>query len=297
MNRFSASDAALEGFRLTREHAPTMLVWAVMYLFGVTTVGALMLLSLGKPLIEYIKQGGLNSFDPDKLAVVLAQSWPAFLGILVVVVLFLSVLTAGIFRLVLRPGERGFMHLRLGPDELRLTAVNFLLLPLGLLSAAIVDLVGNVVASQSGVLAGLFAAAVVASPMIWVGVRLSLATPVAFAEHRISIRHAWALSRGRFWPLLGMIVLAVIFYVIVWALILIICAVLAQLGGGASTSLGAPGAKFTVVGVVVLLLTLFFQMMLPIIQWVTIYAPFAVAYQQLHGDAPANPLRVRTEHG
>ena len=68
MNRFSASDAALEGFRLTREHAPTMLVWAVMYLFGVTTVGALMLLSLGKPLIEYIKQGGLNSFDPDKLA-------------------------------------------------------------------------------------------------------------------------------------------------------------------------------------------------------------------------------------
>ena len=32
-----------------------------------------------------------------------------------------------------------------------------------------------------------------------------------------------------------------------------------------------------------------------VIQVVMLYAPFAVAYQQVHGDAPANPLRVRTQ--
>jgi hypothetical protein len=31
-----------------------------------------------------------------------------------VVILFLSIMTAGIFRIVLRPGEKGFAHLRLG---------------------------------------------------------------------------------------------------------------------------------------------------------------------------------------
>ena len=39
------------------------------------------------------------------------------------------------------------------------------------------------------------------------------------------------------------------------------------------------------------------QMLIQVIQLVMIYAPFAVAYQQLHGDQPANPLRMRPEHG
>jgi hypothetical protein len=38
-------------------------------------------------------------------------------------------------------------------------------------------------------------------------------------------------------------------------------------------------------------------MLIQVIQLLMIYAPIAVAYQQLHGDLPANPLRMRTEHG
>jgi hypothetical protein len=43
--------------------------------------------------------------------------------------------------------------------------------------------------------------------------------------------------------------------------------------------------------------TLIIQLLLPILQVVMIYAPFAVAYQQLHGDQPANPLRVHAQNG
>jgi hypothetical protein len=297
MNGFSASEAALEGFRLTRERPGTIAAWSVINFVGVTTIGGLMLASLGAPLIEYIKKGGLNSIHPEELAGVLTASWPAFFGIMAVVILFLSIMTAGIFRIVLRPGEKGFAHLRLGKDELRLSAVNLMLLPMGLVFLAIVDLVGAQVAARSGNLAGLIAAALVAAPMIWVGVRLSLATPMTFAEHRISLRAAWGLTRGRFWPLFGMILLAVIFYIIIWALILIIYATLTQIGGGPENMLGAKGASISPMAIVVLLLTLALQMILPVLQSVMIYAPFAVAYQQLHGDEPANPLRARMEHG
>jgi MFS family permease len=297
MNGFSASEAALEGFRLTRERPGTIAAWSVINFVGVTTIGGLMLASLGAPLIDYIKKGGLNSIHPEELAGVLTASWPAFFGIMAVVILFLSIMTAGIFRIVLRPGEKGFAHLRLGKDELRLSAVNLMLLPMGLVFLAIIDLVGAQVASRSGNLAGLVAAALVAAPMIWIGVRLSLATPMTFAEHRISLKDSWGLTRGRFWPLFGMILLAVIFYIIIWALILIIYAALTQLGGGPDNMLGAKGVGVSPMAIVILLLTLALQMILPVLQSVMIYAPFAVAYQQLHGDQPANPLRARMEHG
>jgi len=48
-------------------------------------------------------------------------------------------------------------------------------------------------------------------------------------------------------------------------------------------------------GIVLAALVLFLQLILQVIQVVMIYAPFAVAYQQLHGDPPANPLRVRPQ--
>ena len=44
-------------------------------------------------------------------------------------------------------------------------------------------------------------------------------------------------------------------------------------------------------------ITLILQFLLQILQLVMIYGPFGVAYQQLHGDPPADPLRALPEHG
>jgi hypothetical protein len=295
MNGFSASEAALEGFRLTRERPGTIAVWSVVYALTILVLGAVMLLSLGLPFIDYIKKGGLASGDAEGLADMLSHSWPAFLLVMVLVVTFLSVLTGGIYRLVLRPGEAGVAHLRLGADEFRLTAVNLALFAIGVFSLVAADLVVTAVSMSGGPAAGVLAGILAAIPAIWIGVRLSLATPITFAERRIAIGASWNFTRGRFWPLFGMIVLTLIFYVMIWVLMAMIISPLVALAGGPVNLLDmkhlGPGA--ILVGVV----TILAQMLLPVLQWVIIYAPFAVAYQQLHGDEPANPLRMRPEHG
>jgi uncharacterized membrane protein len=128
---------------------------------------------------------------------------------------------------------------------------------------------------------------------IWVGVRLSLATPMTFASHRFAVRDAWGASRGKFWPLFGMIVLAVIFYVMVWLLISVIGMALIGLAGGAQALENI--RSLSGAAIVSVALYVFLQLILQVIQVVMLYAPFAVAYQQVHGDPPANPLRVRTQ--
>lgn len=284
MNGFSASEAALEGFRLTRERPGTILAWAGVYFIGIGLIAVLMMVSLGPQFIAIAKTGRITPEDADAVAGMLAQSGPAFVLVLLLVVLLLSVLTAGIYRLVLRPKEPGIAHLRLGIDELRLAAVNMVLFALGMIFLMI-GFVATAAAERVNPVLGVITGGAVLALTVWVGVRMSLATPMSFATHRIAIPAAWALTRGRFWPLFGMIVLAVIFYVMVWLLISIIGVAIVGLAGGqaglADMNHLAPGA------VVAGIATLVMQLLLSVLQVVMIYAPFAVAYQQLHGDAPA----------
>lgn len=295
MNGFSASEAALEGFRLTRERPGTIAAWSVINALAILILGGVMLLSLGLPFIDYLKKGGMASGDTRAMADMLSHSWPAFLLVMGLVVMFLSVLTGGIYRLVLRPGEAGFVHLRLGADEFRLTAVNLMLFGIGVISLVAADLLVSAASLRGGPAAGVVAGIAAAVPVTWIGVRLSLATPMTFAERRISLSGSWALTRGRFWPMFGMIALTLIFYIIIWVLMAMIISPMVALAGGPVNLMDLKhlGPAAIAVGVVTFLV----QMLLPVLQWVIIYAPFAVAYQQLHGDQPANPLRVRPEHG
>ncbi|WP_411287563.1 hypothetical protein [Phenylobacterium sp.] len=288
MNGFSASEAALEGFRLTRERPGAILAWSGLYAFGMAIIAFIMVTSLGEEAIAIARKGQLGPEDIDAIAGRLAQSAPAFVLILVLAVALMSILTAGIYRLVLRPGEKGFAHLRLGGDELRLTAVNLVLFGVGMV-CLLAGFIAAAAAEQAAPGMAVVAAAVVGALTIWVGVRLSMVTPMTFAARRITLGPAWELTRGAFWPLLGMIVLAVIFYVMIWLLITIIGIAIINLSGGqqAMTDVSAMGPMT----LIATLVTVVMQLLLSVLQVVMIYAPFAVAYQQLHGDAPANPLR------
>jgi hypothetical protein len=291
MIKFSASEAALEGFRLTRERPGTIFGWGVVYAVCVFIIGRLMLFSLDPQLVELTKKKDFNQQDIDQISTLLSQSWPAFLLVLVLLSALYSALMGGIYRLVLRPGEKGFLHLRFGKDEVRLTVVNLLLIGFGMVCLT-VELAAVAAAEQQGGMATV-AAMVLPLVTVWVGVRLSLATPMTFALRRFAVRDSWTASRGKFWALLGMITLAVIFYVMVWLLISIIGAAVIGVAGGADAlsnirSLAGPA----IIGVA---LNLFLQLVLQVIQVVMLYAPFAVAYQQVHGDQPANPLRARSQ--
>ena len=293
MSRFSASEAALEGFRLTRERPGTIFGWGVVYTVCMFVIGRLMLVSLDPQLIALTRNGGPKQEDIEQVSSLLAQSWPAFLLVLTLVTALLSTLMGGIYRLVLRPQERGFLHLRFGMDELRLTGVNLLMFALGMVCLTAELAAVAEARLQGGV--GVIAAVVLGGMTLWLGVRLSLATPMTFALRRFAIRDAWAMSRGCFWALFGMILLAVIFYVMVWLLISIIGAALIAVAGGQGAV--ADIKNLTGAAIVGVALYVFLQLVLQVIQIVMIYAPFAVAYQQVHGDAPANPLRARPQDG
>jgi hypothetical protein len=291
MNKFSASEAALEGFRLTRERPGTILGWGVVFAICIFLIGQIMLLSLDPKLVELSRQKPVDQQDVEQISALLAQSWPAFLLVLVLVVGLYSTLMGGIYRLVLRPQEKGFLHLRLGRDELRLTGVNLLLFAIGMVCLT-AELAAVAASNQQQ---GIAMVAAVVLPLItaWIGVRLSLATPMTFDLHRFAIRDSWRTSRGKFWPLLGMIVLAAVFYVIVWLLINIIGAALVALAGGSQALQNLSALRGT--AILMAALIVFLQLILQVIQVVMLYAPFAVAYQQLHGDPPANPLRLRPQ--
>ena len=290
--KFSPSEAALEGFRLTRERPGTVFAWAGVYFTGMLVIAIFMMVSLGPQFIALAKKG-MTADDVDSVAEMLTHSGPAFILVVLLAVFLVSLLTSGIYRLVLRPQEPGFAHLRLGRDELRLTAVNLLLFAIGML-CLFLGFVAVAAGEQVNPALGAVAGAVVAAVTIWIGVRLSLATPMTFATHRFSIREAWALTHGRFWSMFGMIVLAVIFYVMVWLLISIIAlAIVAVLGG----EQGAQSGQFSATAIAAGVATLIIQFVLQVLQLVMIYSPFAVAYQQLHGDAPARPLKTSDATG
>jgi len=280
MSRFSPSEAALEGFRLTRERPGTILGWAGIYFAGMMLIAGLMMVSLGPAFIEIARKGRFESDDIESVAGMLAQSWPAFLLVLILVVTLMSVITGGIYRLILRPEERGFLHLRLGRDELRLTIVNLLLFGFGLIcfTAGLV-----ITAAAQGVpLLGALLATAFFALTLWVGVRLSLVTPLTFEQGRINIRDGWEITRGRFWPLFGMIVMAVIFYVIVWLLMSIISfAIVAVAGGGQAVESGSLNPVALIAG----LATLILQFVLSVLQLVMIYAPLGLAYRQFRSPA------------
>ena len=212
MKTFSPSEAALEGFRLTRERPGTILVWGGVYFLGVVAMASVLALGLGPKFRTFLKSGGLDSGDTDAIADLLLRSWPAFVVALLIAFLILAVITAGIYRLVLRPEEPGLAHLRLGADEFRLAILNTLLFAMGFVFVALIEMTLQallVSQTQNSALTalGLFLGACL---MIWIGVRLSLATPMTFGQRKISISEAWRLSRGHFWSLLGTVVLALI---------------------------------------------------------------------------------------
>ena len=283
MSVFSPSDAAMEGFRLTKERPGMMLAWSAVYLGGILLIALAMMATLGPQFIALARKGQLGSSDFEAVAGLLAKSWPAFLLVLGMTALLMSIITGGVLRLVLRPEMHGFAHLRVGKDELRLTAANLICVAFYVMSL-IVGVVITTAAQQSGPIAGAIVAVAVICFALWVGVRLSLLLPSVFDTGRISFPEAWNRTRGHFWSLLGMIVLAVVFYVMVWALLSVISFAVVELSGGnqAMRDIGA----LTPITAIAAVVTLILQLLLQILQIVMIYAPFAVAYRQIRDAKP-----------
>jgi hypothetical protein len=308
MPGFSASDAALEGFRITRENPRAFGAW----------VGATFLVNVLGPVISVLMPAsvrhGLDTMTASETPTA-GQFLDALIVISPILILGLAiqcVMAAAVYRLIFRHSDTRFGYLRLGADELRLMALTliyvllFVLLVVGvtMVSAvllAIASVAGRVFAEFVGLVSWMASVGVV----VFVLVRLSLAPVATFAERRLALFESWTLTRGQFWKLLGTYALAVCCFAVVGILVLVlfsaVAGVIVLLSGGQLTELGAiikPDESslrgyFSVGLIAYMIVSSIFSALYNAV----IAAPGAVAYEKLHGEPPARPLTAQPEAG
>jgi hypothetical protein len=222
-------------------------------------------------------------------------------------ILLYAVLIAAVMRALLRPAERRFAYLRLGGDEARLIALIvllYLLVGAGLLAVFAlfggagfaIAASGSDTAQSGGMLVLVLLGIAAVCGFVYVGVRLSMAVPMTFAERRIRLFRSWGLTRGRFWPLFGGLALAAITAIMLIYAAELVAVVLFMIGGGGMLAANAtafsadPGAVLAGMGPVLILLGVIVVTIIAaaqIIAQVVMLAPYAAAYRMLAGDAEA----------
>lgn len=225
MSEFSATDVALEGFRVTKERWVPVLVWSVVEFIYTMVTFAILAVMAGPALTDFMTASATVT-DPQVLLAKLAGLAPAMLILLPVGLAFQSVLQCAFFRAVLKPGDKRFYYLSLGREELRVIGAMLLLYVLFILyyMAAAIIVITPVVAMKAagqgavgGAIAMLGVVAAICG-LIYGAVRLSLFVPQVFAEGGTDLRAAWRLTEGRFWVLFGVYVMAAILALLVYLL-------------------------------------------------------------------------------
>ncbi|WP_374569953.1 hypothetical protein [Phenylobacterium sp.] len=296
MKLFSPTDAALEGFRLTRERPRVLLAWAIFQFVLSLATAAIMIRLGGQHLMAIESASSSGAADYETMMSEFKDLAPVYAIILPLGLVMMSIMTAAVYRAVLAPSDARLAFLRLGADELRLAALKvvfifvwagiaFVVVFLAGAAAALAGVLGGAASRFIGVGIGLFAVGI----MLMVAVRLSLAPVITFAERRISVFESWKLTRGMFWPLLGAYVLAVAAIAVIGLLGMVIFSAVTSAivvaGGGTLADAGAafnPDATslasyFT--GRTIAYLA--FAGVLTALYYAVITAPGAVAYRAL----------------
>jgi hypothetical protein len=229
---FSASDAALEGFQVLRTHWRVIVGWALFNLLAlVALIVIIVIIGVGVSLA-----GAGGEASSSTAAVIGAIAGGVATG------LTETVLVVGLYRLMLRPAEPGFLHLRLGRDEGRLFLVVLILVcgvaAFAALTYAAIGLLGFL--GVAGHVAGALLALAVAG---WLWLRLGLAAPISFAEGRIDFPRSWRLTKGRAGALFGMWFLNFCLLMLVWLTLYLAMFVLSGLLTGFHGFAGAEGGE------------------------------------------------------
>lgn len=211
MSDFSPTDAAFEGFRIIRDKPGAVLGWTVFgFLWFLLLVGVLatgLLTHLTELRQELRPTGGGR--DWEELA---ARFGPAAAVGFVLSFAIYCILKSAIYRAVLHPDWKGLSHLNLGREEGRVFLVELaallLLAAYWAIGFALVVLVTEPLDWPLRFPLRLLLGFGLMAGWVWWGVRLAFNKVASYAEAQVSVFGAWPATRGRFWPLLGMFVLA-----------------------------------------------------------------------------------------
>ncbi|CAN5274679.1 hypothetical protein BH10PSE1_BH10PSE1_05050 [soil metagenome] len=227
--RFSAGEAAFEGFRVTRHHPWAVAVWSGVYVLTLLAMIVTVAPILAPAFDEF--RAFMVSGAPPSL-----QLQMRMLQAIVVVgplnLVSQAILLPAIYRAMTTEGGDRFGFVRLGRDELRALGVLGILLILvigiGVIGAFLRDLVSMLGLSVIG--GGVMVAAIGA--ILYVSVRLVLLAPASFATGRIDLAASWRSTHRLFWPLLGLAIMAGVMGIMVNLLLSIIAMPLSEAAGG-----------------------------------------------------------------
>ncbi len=279
MSAFSASDAALEGFQVLRQHWRVAIGWC---LFSVLGFVALVVAAFIAILVAT-----LAAASPEQ-----ANTFGAVIGGVVfglgAVGIELMVVTA-LYRLMLRPETVPHLYyLRISRDELRLFGLWLILIAGFAVVMAGGYLALSAASKAGGWIAGLSMLAFLLF-MLWLFLRLSLAGPANVAEHRLGVAQSWRLTRGHVWSIAGAAIIAgclfALIAIVVWLATFVIQAAIGGFHSLAPVTLSDPEAFAERPGAYAF--GLLAELALGPVFWVIAAAPFAAIYRQL--QAPAAP--------
>jgi hypothetical protein len=302
--QFSASDAAVSGFRLVREHPRTVAAWAVVMtvVSVINTVLVVKFFGPGLTALMDLQAAGPET-DPAELAKALEPLAPFYMISLLYTLVLYAVMMAALNRLILRPEAGRTAYLRLGVDELRQVGV-FVVLYLIMMAVSFVATIGVVfVAVVFGVLAGgnpgvitavsMLGLIAVAVGVLFVVMRLSFLSSIAFDTGKISPRAAWAMTKGIGGSLVGTYAVAIALAAVVYLLIMVILAAVGLAVGGmdAVAALMKPDMTslatfFTPARLIQVLFSGTIQVLVAMI----LYAPIPTIYRQLRGGEASGPF-------
>jgi hypothetical protein len=212
MDQLTRIAQATAGLKLIRVRPWLPLAWALaytamglmIYLNVVTVISLLFGSAAGvRPVLA-----GVAAHRPDAIFKLVA----AVLLLAPLVLLWTTVWNSTMFRAVLHPRQSAWAYMRLGADELRVAA-SYLTVALLLAASTLVAVTiwaGSMTALKAAVGSGRWIPVVVGlvlglgliAGLLWLAVRLSFVPVMSFNEGRLTVRKAFALTRGRFWGLL-----------------------------------------------------------------------------------------------
>jgi hypothetical protein len=290
MTAFSATDAALEGFRITRERPKVVLVWAV-FAFLVSICSAVYLIAIGQDARAVLEASSAE--QPADLAT-FGKAMGDLLPMMVMGLAVQCVMAGAVYRILLRPEDKGFAYLKLGMDEARLAALTFIYVLLAsvtmfvvVLAAALIAVIASAAGQNVALLVAVATEIFFLGLLFYVGVRLSLAPAITFAERRIALFDSWKLTHGQFWRLTGAYALAICGIVVIALLVVTIFSALVAVAVGGD--LQAVGKMFSpdqsslaTYFSPVMILYLLVAGWLSALYYAVIIAPAAVAYRALN---------------
>ncbi|MBV9511763.1 MAG: hypothetical protein JO303_15935 [Caulobacteraceae bacterium] len=286
MSSFSPTDAALEGVRLSRERPRAILIWSGCYLAFTLLLTSEAFLTLGPNCMQILSELQQPTQNTEDFAKLLQQAWPFLALAFPTALVFQAMFTGAVYRAILGAGVRTQPYLKFGADELRLLALKVVmaaiwtgLLFVGLLTVQTAGIGASQVAGLLGYIVDL--GLIWAGVLIWV--RLSLAGPATFVEHRLTIFKTWPLTHGQFWRLFGA-------YLLACAIAAVIFILMAVLGGAGleltSNLIGAPLDKANLLTsepklFVIALISQAITSLLCTCGYVNVLSPSAQAYHDL----------------